>query len=154
MSARRIISLLAGKPRSLLRSRSGDTAKDQDDMKMQFPPLLAAAVVGLLSIVLYLGVAERAPEQRTARNRETEPSVLRAIDHECAPWKSDSAQFAECGEAFRVYEKCEVARLRMLDREGESRISDAGVVCEHPVYKFHEREQAEFEQVERGSVQG
>jgi hypothetical protein len=123
-------------------------------MKMQFPPLLAAAVVGLLSIVLYLGVAERAPEQRTARNRETEPSVLRAIDHECAPWKSDSAQFAECGEAFRVYEKCEVARLGTLYREGESRISDTGVVCEHPVYKFHEREQAESEQVERGSTQG
>jgi hypothetical protein len=123
-------------------------------MKMHFPALLAAAVIGLLSIILYLGVAERAPEQQAARTRETERSVLRAIDHECAPWKSDSAQFAECGEAFRVYEKCEVARLGTLYREGESRVSDTGVVCEHPVYKFHEREQAESEQVERGSTQG
>ncbi|HSY05144.1 MAG TPA: hypothetical protein VK803_04320 [Steroidobacteraceae bacterium] len=122
-------------------------------MQLKFPPLLAVAVVGLLWIVLYLSVAERAPEQQTAHNLEIERSVLRAIDRECAPWKSDSAQFADCGEAFRVYEKCEVARPRMLDREGESRISDAGVVCEHPVYKFHEREQAEFEQVERGSAQ-
>jgi hypothetical protein len=122
-------------------------------MQMKLPPLLAVAVVGLLCIVFYLGVAERAREQQTARNLEIERSVLRAIDHECAPWKSDSAQFAECGEAFRVYEKCEVARLRMLDREGEGRISDAGVVCGHPVYKFHEREQAEFEQVERSTEQ-
>ena len=123
-------------------------------MQLKFPPLLAVAVVGLLWIVLYLSVAERAPEQQTAHNLEIERSVLRAIDHECAPWKSDDAQFAECGEAFRVYEKCEVARLDTLDREGESRISDTGAVCEHPVYKFHERQQAESEQVERASTEG
>jgi hypothetical protein len=118
---------------------------------MKFPPLWAFAVVGVICVAFYFGVSQTVREQQQSRDLKIEASVFRAIDHMCAPWKSDSTRFADCGNAFRAYEQCEAARAHALDREGAT--SDAGATCEHPVYKFHEREQAEVEQAEQSFQQ-
>jgi hypothetical protein len=120
-------------------------------MKIPLPPLWAIAVVGLFCLAFYFGVSETVRQQQQARKLVIERSVLRAIDYICAPWKADRAAFNDCGVAYRVYERCEAARYREFDRGGPT--SDAGITCEHPVYKFHEREQAEIEQAERSAAQ-
>jgi hypothetical protein len=113
---------------------------------MKIPPLWAIVVVGLFCFAFYFGVSETVRKQQTARNLEIERSWLRAIDHACAPWKSDMARFHDCGGAYRAYELCEGARSRAFLRED---LFDKNVACEHSVYKFHELEQGEVEQAKR-----
>jgi hypothetical protein len=102
---------------------------------------LGVVVVG--GYLAYLGISEQARKEADARQVGIERSTVRYIDHVCEPWKADSAQFNECGEVYRVYEKCEAARLHMLEHEGD--MSSAGVVCEHPKYQFHARQQKEMD---------
>jgi hypothetical protein len=89
-------------------------------------------------------------ERATARQAEIERNEIRAIEHVCAPWKGSDGQFRDCGGAYRIYEQCEAAMSRALDRQGLT--NSAGVSCEYPVYLFHAREQKEIEDAMRGSA--
>lgn len=115
--------------------------------KLSSSYLISVGGVALFCWVAYTGISNETRKQVAARQLEIERSAVRAIDHVCAPWKEDGAQFSECGDAFRVYEKCELVRLQMLERNGD--MSARGVVCEHPVYQFHAREQQEIDDVRR-----
>jgi len=119
-------------------------------MKMKRPPShwVIVAVSAVIGVGVYLGISGRAREQEETRQVEIARSEDRAVDHMCAQWKTDRAQFSDCGGAYRIYEKCEAAMARMLEREGIT--NAAGVACEHPVYQFHAREQKEIEDATRG----
>jgi len=102
----------------------------------------------LIGVGAYLGISETAHEREESRQVELARSQDRAIDHVCEQWRADSAQFSDCGRAYRIYEKCAAAMSRMMDRDG---IMDAaGVSCEHPTYRFHAREQKEIEDAMQG----
>ena len=120
------------------------------EITIKLPPLWTFAVVGLFCFVLIFAVDESGRAQRTASHLEDEQRTLRAIDHSCAQWKSDEDAFADCASEFRAYDRCELAWLRARDRED---LRDSQVVCEHPVYRFHERWQAEIEQFLEGPVE-
>jgi hypothetical protein len=108
---------------------------------------ITVGVLALMGVGVYLAISDHAQKEAAARQLEIERSVVRAIDHMCAQWKTDRPQFSACGEAFRMYEKCEAGWSRMLEHEGIT--NDAGIACEHPIYQFHAREQKEIEDVKR-----
>jgi hypothetical protein len=118
---------------------------------MKLPPLWAIAVVGLFCVAFYFGVSETVRQQQDVRSLELERGKLRVLAHVCAPWKGDSARFSDCANAFEAYEQCEGARLHALERVDT--VSGTEVYCEHPVYKFHEREQEELERIKRSVEQ-
>jgi hypothetical protein len=99
-------------------------------------------IIAVGGYCVYLAISEQARKEAEARQIGIERSVVRYIDHVCEPWKADSAQFNECGDAYRAYEKCEAARFQMLEHEG---MNSAGVVCEHPTFQFHARQQKEMD---------
>ena len=104
-------------------------------MKLRAAWAIAICGVLLLAISFFEFVRER-PRGLDAHNE------LRAIEHVCAFWKSDSRRFADCDSAYRVYVRCEDDRLRRADRADARK--DAGA-CENPDYRFRQREQEEIE---------
>lgn len=119
-------------------------------MKRKLPASYWVTVGVILFVCFgaYISIRDTAREQEQKRQSEIARSEDRAIDRVCAQSKADSAQFSDCGSAFRIYEKCEAARFRMMEHEG---IDNAeGIACEHPMYQFHAREQKEIEDAMHG----
>lgn len=107
---------------------------------MKLRAVWATAICGLLVSAVSFGVFEfvgKRPQERDAHDES------RAIEHVCAFWKSDTRQFADCGNAYRAYTRCEDDRLQRPDKANARK--DAGA-CDNPVYRFRRREQEEIEQ--------
>lgn len=105
---------------------------------MKLRAVWVTAIWGLL-LFATLGVFELVRDRPRGLDAHNES---RAIEHVCAFWKSDTGRFADCGNAYRVYVRCEDDRLRRADGADARKDAEA---CDNPVYGFRQREQEEVE---------
>lgn len=85
------------------------------DRRIEIKPIPKSCwgTVGAIAFTgcLIWGLSEQASKQVAARQMKIERGMVSDIDRVCAQWKQHSAQFNECGDAYRFYLKCESARL-------------------------------------------
>lgn len=100
---------------------------------------IVGAILSVVFVVIVLGgIWHNVSEKEQQRRAAIHSSEIAAAAHVCEPWKVQAAQFNECTEAYAAWERCESKRVQ-LD------VDSHGVICEHPIYQFHARDQAEID---------